>query len=69
MAAAFEKRHLHVANICVCVNSSGIRGLYWVVLCLSELCKEKKGGQQRRFRVSNTGNLNQISVRGVYQKI
>ena len=45
------------------------RGLYWQVLCLSELCKEKKGGQQRRFRISNTGNLNQISMKGVYQKI
>ena len=49
------------------------RGLYWQVIGLYELCKEKKGGQQRRFsRNSNTGNLNQISMsteKGVYQKI
>ena len=61
--------YLNCAKIFVSVSIHQGRGLYWQVLCLSELCKEKKGGQQRRFRISNTGNLNQISMKGVYQKI
>ena len=48
------------------------KGLYWQVLGLSELCKEKRVGQQRWLRISSTGNLNQISMsteKGVYQKM
>lgn len=68
MATASVKEALACGQyLCLCqfIREEGCIGK-----CFANLncAKEKKGGQQRRFRISNTGNLNQISMKGVYQK-